>query len=524
MARSQRAWLDGPCTVSSTKRLLSSLVACMLVIALAPASALANSTATSRHSPQAIHNKQTHPAAGTLTLALGSGYASRAAAARVRALQRRLVSVGFPPGPIDGRYGPLTEQAVERFQATHGLQVDGIAGPHTLAALGNAPALLYLGVGYAAGGSDRVRALQLRLASVGFPPGPIDGRYGPLTEQAVERFQATHGLQVDGIAGPHTLAALRLGSRPTGHSARHKAARARRPPSRRKHVGTGSRSALPTLAPAKKSGSSPLLDLIVVLAALAVALGLATAWRAHRRDGRRADVDPSAGGALPSDEPPTTHANLTTTPNPSSRSAPNHDPTRPEDAERAFEHALVLEQRRDWVGAIAAYERADQLGLGPAATNLGLLLSHHGDREGAKACYRRADQRGDVTGAFNLGVLLEGEGDLAGAAAAYRRADGRGHGPAATNLGVLLDQDGDREGAEACFRRADQRGDDAGAFNLAVVLEEKGDRLGALSAYHRAGERGDTEIAEQARAATRDLNRQTDRTATPAKRGGRDGA
>ena len=42
----------------------------------------------------------------------------------------------------------------------------------------------------------------------GYAPGPIDGRYGPRTAQAVSRFQAAHGLVVDGIAGPFTLAAL----------------------------------------------------------------------------------------------------------------------------------------------------------------------------------------------------------------------------------------------------------------------------------------------------------------------------
>jgi Putative peptidoglycan binding domain len=66
-------------------------------------------------------------------LALGSGY--QQAAGRVRALQRGLARVGDAPGPIDGRYGPLTTQAVIRFQASQGLHVDGIAGPQTLTQL-----------------------------------------------------------------------------------------------------------------------------------------------------------------------------------------------------------------------------------------------------------------------------------------------------------------------------------------------------------------------------------------------------
>ena len=50
-------------------------------------------------------------------LAPGSGYASPHGSGPVRTLQRRLAAAGYPPGPIDGRYGPLTEGAVIRFQA-----------------------------------------------------------------------------------------------------------------------------------------------------------------------------------------------------------------------------------------------------------------------------------------------------------------------------------------------------------------------------------------------------------------------
>ena len=152
--------------------------------------------------------------ASAVLLAPGSGSYRARGSVLVRALQLRLAEVGAAPGRIDGRYGSLTERAVGRFQAAHGLRVDGIAGPVTLAAL-NAPIpVLYPGAGdQQAGGSGSVRSLQRRLAGLGFAPGPIDGRDGPLTIQAVERFQGAHGLQADGIVGVHTWRALRAAGR-----------------------------------------------------------------------------------------------------------------------------------------------------------------------------------------------------------------------------------------------------------------------------------------------------------------------
>jgi lipoprotein-anchoring transpeptidase ErfK/SrfK len=53
-------------------------------------------------------------------------------------LQRRLVSLGYWLGVVDGRYGPATTHAVTAFQKTAGLARDGVAGPATLAALDRA--------------------------------------------------------------------------------------------------------------------------------------------------------------------------------------------------------------------------------------------------------------------------------------------------------------------------------------------------------------------------------------------------
>src|ERR687892_281974 len=64
-------------------------------------------------------------------LARGAGYGTEAGSKAVRELQLRLRRVGDRPGPIDGLYGPMTEAAVERFQRSRGLAIDGVVGPQT---------------------------------------------------------------------------------------------------------------------------------------------------------------------------------------------------------------------------------------------------------------------------------------------------------------------------------------------------------------------------------------------------------
>lgn len=54
----------------------------------------------------------------------------------VKILQAALLAASFDPQGDDGRFGPDTETAVKRFQAAHGLFVDGVAGDATMAALG----------------------------------------------------------------------------------------------------------------------------------------------------------------------------------------------------------------------------------------------------------------------------------------------------------------------------------------------------------------------------------------------------
>jgi peptidoglycan hydrolase-like protein with peptidoglycan-binding domain len=56
-----------------------------------------------------------------------------------------------------------------------------------------------------------VTALQERLTADGLYTGPISGYYGTLTEAAVEKYQAAHGIDAKGYVGPSTRAALNAG-------------------------------------------------------------------------------------------------------------------------------------------------------------------------------------------------------------------------------------------------------------------------------------------------------------------------
>jgi peptidoglycan hydrolase-like protein with peptidoglycan-binding domain len=122
---------------------------------------------------------------------------------RVKALQRQLGWLGFEPGLVDGSYGPLTTGAVKRFQETHELKVDGVVDQATADALRASIAQRP-----SSGRLDRVKALQRQLTWLGFEPGPVDGRYGPRTTDAVRRFQDSHDLPVDGVVGSDTRTAL----------------------------------------------------------------------------------------------------------------------------------------------------------------------------------------------------------------------------------------------------------------------------------------------------------------------------
>ncbi|NJN30816.1 MAG: hypothetical protein HC824_10640 [Synechococcales cyanobacterium RM1_1_8] len=123
----------------------------------------------------------------------------------VARLQRRLAELGFFQGDATGVYGPLTEEAVIRYQSAMGLLADGVAGPETLGRLFGqaAPAAIAPSLD-----PNQISDLQTKLARLGFYLGSIDGVYGPQSEAAINSFQSIYSLPVTGQADFTTLDTL----------------------------------------------------------------------------------------------------------------------------------------------------------------------------------------------------------------------------------------------------------------------------------------------------------------------------
>ena len=66
---------------------------------------------------------------------------------------------------------------------------------------------------------ERTKMIQIALKNLNLYTGSIDGRIGPLTEEAIKSFQSSHNLKADGKVGPLTWAELsKYVSSPSGSS------------------------------------------------------------------------------------------------------------------------------------------------------------------------------------------------------------------------------------------------------------------------------------------------------------------
>ena len=123
----------------------------------------------------------------------------------VRDLHLRLAAAGFSVrGAAPDHFSDATSGAVRAFQIARGLPPSGVCDSttwHQLVEAGHrlGDRLLYLHAPKLRG--DDVAELQLRLGSLGFDAGRVDGIFGPETERALVDFQRNAGLPTDGIAG-----------------------------------------------------------------------------------------------------------------------------------------------------------------------------------------------------------------------------------------------------------------------------------------------------------------------------------
>ena len=140
-------------------------------------------------------------------ISLGEGASGDVATHAINILTR-LGLVNSNPTSID----KTVTNAVRAFQQSRGLTVTGIINLATLNAIEEArwklgERSLYFTPKVAMQGDD-VAVLQTRLTEMGFDCGRVDGVFGARTENAVQEFQKSVGVKIDGKCGPATITAL----------------------------------------------------------------------------------------------------------------------------------------------------------------------------------------------------------------------------------------------------------------------------------------------------------------------------
>lgn len=190
--------------------------------AVAPAPAVA---AIVTQMPAAPAVAQPSPVAQLVSPVFNKDLARGAKSDDVRRLQELLASDKniYPEGLATGFFGPATLNAVKRFQAKYGLPQVGRVGPQTRAKLQEvfagavpvapvvaqpAPAAQAVSAVFNTSlekgmTNDDVKRLQQLLATDPefYPEAVISGRFGNLTEKAVQRFQKKYGLATEGDSG-----------------------------------------------------------------------------------------------------------------------------------------------------------------------------------------------------------------------------------------------------------------------------------------------------------------------------------
>jgi peptidoglycan hydrolase-like protein with peptidoglycan-binding domain len=146
------------------------------------------------------------PAAETQAPALTAS-ANTLSKADIQLLQKRLKAAGFDPGPVDGILGTTTRAALSRCKSgcTALSDLSGTSDKLALAKTTEIQSPRATASAKPTGsvndlfGNPKIRLAQERLKAAGFDPGPIDGKLGPQTKSALEKYRASHKLTHSGI-------------------------------------------------------------------------------------------------------------------------------------------------------------------------------------------------------------------------------------------------------------------------------------------------------------------------------------
>lgn len=161
---------------------------------------------------------------------------------RVEEIQNILKSAGFFWADVDGLMGRKTRQAIKNFQRQKGINPTGIIDETTYSSLlkerelqniilnQRTPTIIQDSsykeisperitpqeIAKIAGPQekietpkDRKKQIQVALKKAGLYLGPIDGKIGPKTRQAIKAFQKKNNLKPDGIVGKATWEKLK---------------------------------------------------------------------------------------------------------------------------------------------------------------------------------------------------------------------------------------------------------------------------------------------------------------------------
>ncbi|MEH2119317.1 peptidoglycan-binding protein [Nostoc sp.] len=125
--------------------------------------------------------------------------------AAVTRLQQRLRQLGYLNANPNGNFGPMTRNAVIRFQRNYRIAANGIVNRQTWnTLLGSSPT-----PGRSSLSTQQVRELQVRLRQLGYFKTNPTGNIGPITRKAVIQYQRNYRLPVNGIANAQVLESVR---------------------------------------------------------------------------------------------------------------------------------------------------------------------------------------------------------------------------------------------------------------------------------------------------------------------------